>query len=45
MRLNPRGMVVARIDMSGSIKHQMLLKDAPADVLRGRGLFARQVGV
>lgn len=37
--------MVARIDMSGSINHQMLLKDARADVLRGRGLFVRQVGV
>lgn len=45
MRLNPRRMVVASIDMSGSINHQVLLKDARADALRGGGLFARQVGV
>lgn len=45
MRLNPRRLAVARIDMSGSINHQMLLKDARADALRGGGLFARQVGV
>lgn len=38
-------MMVARIDMSGNINHQMLLKDARADALRGGGLFARQVGV
>lgn len=37
-------MSVARIDMSSSINHQLLLKDAQADALRG-GLFARQVGV
>lgn len=45
MRLNPRRLAVARIDMSGSINHQMLLKDARAEALRGGGLFARQVGV
>lgn len=45
VRLNPRRLAVARIDMSGSINHQMLLKDARADALRGGGLFARQVGV
>lgn len=45
VRLNPRRMVVARIDMSGSINHQMLLKDARADALRGGGLFVKQVGV
>lgn len=44
MRINPRRTVVAKIDMSGSINHQLLLKDARADALRG-GLFARQVGV
>lgn len=37
--------MAARIDMSGSINRQMLLKDARADAVRGRGLFARQVGV
>lgn len=45
MRFNLRRMAVARIDVSGSVNHQTLLKDATSRCSQGRGIVPRQVGV